>query len=113
MNIQPKIGDVFYFFEENHRVYDKTKGSGPIYREHFRPRYIVGQEKQSWLVSRNADGKFPSKISKQHFLKKHYTAQQVDDRCWEEQHRYRICDLVNRCTIDELKQIAAILGYRT
>jgi hypothetical protein len=110
-----QVGDVVYRFDRNHRVYAKAEGarfasSGPIYREHFRPAYIVGEEGRSWLVSSTPDGSHPRKIGKAKaaFL----TAEQVDADCWVNGNRHHVCALLQRCTdADTIKAVAALLGY--
>jgi hypothetical protein len=111
-----KIGDVVYSFDLNHRVYAKDPGSqfssnGPIYREHFRQKYIVGEEGRSWLVSSTPDGKYPSKVSKSKAI--FLTAAQVDADCWVDAHRHKVCDVLRSCTdADMIKTVAALIGYK-
>ena len=49
-----KIGDAFYAYDPNIRHYYDDKGvkhNGPIYIKSFKPWYVVGETKQSWLLS--------------------------------------------------------------
>jgi hypothetical protein len=111
-----QVGDVVYSFDPNRRVYPKQdgsrfSGSGPIYREHFRPLHIVGEKGRSWLISSTPDGKYPSKVgkTKASFL----TAEQVDADCWINSHRHNICNLLQNCSnADTLKAVATLLGYQ-
>lgn len=106
------IGAAVYVFDENRRVYAKGSIGGPIYREHFRPQFIVGEEKRSWLVSAHPDGKYPQKVGKVTAEKSLLTSAQVEDQCWLNSNRYRLARRVEMCAdVGTLKAIAATLGY--
>lgn len=105
-----KIGDKVWRFDPNRRVYPKDKAisGGPIYAEHFWQDTIVGETSRSWLVGgRDWDQikvpkKNPTGI---------YTDEQKEAEIWEHDHRYRIVKMVQRCTPEQLKQIAKLIGY--
>lgn len=76
-----KIGDTVYKFDINYRVYDKPGMNGRvIYREHFRPRRIVGETKFSWLTDRDEKikKKAPTPLERGGF----YSAEEVEDDVW-------------------------------
>lgn len=107
-----KIGDTVYTFDVNRRVYERDeKGKsygGPIYREHWRPWLIVGEEKRSWLVTYGEGGR-PQKMAKPQFK----TEAEVADACWMNDHRYRLSETLQRCgDVALLRQIAALIGYK-
>ena len=113
----PQVGDVFYTFDINRRVYERDASgranSGLIYREHFSPVYFVGIEKKSWLVTSGAPGTAGNQYLTYKVLpKKLYTPQQVDDAVWQNQHRYRISQAIQRCDVLTLKQVAGLIGYQ-
>lgn len=116
MTSGPKIGDTVYQFDVNRRVYKKDAAGhstgGPIYREHFRPYVIVGEDKRSWILDtpeRSWAGEpFPGKVAKAKVL----TADEMDADCWRHDHRYQLSQAISRCNdVAILKQIAALVGY--
>jgi hypothetical protein len=129
---QLKIGDSVWIFDSNHRVYPKPEpghsyaGGGPIYREHWRERFIIGETSRSWLIGYRRDGTpvhsrikvaktlpgsihcsgrgyGPSKIA--------YSWTEVEADVWAHGHRYPIVRMVERCDGETLKQVAALIGY--
>lgn len=109
-----RIGDTVYTFDVNRRVYKRdasghAKG-GPIYREHFWPWKIVGEEKRSWLLSQYSDGKWPTKMGKGNPAL--LTERQVSDRCWIHDHRMCLARLVGDCRdASVLRAVANAIGY--
>lgn len=106
-----KIGDTVYTFDVNRRVYARDEQGkphgGPIYREHWRPWLIVGEEKRSWIVA-YPDGTYPRKVSKTSFK----TETEVADACWLEVTRYRFSEAVRKCNnVDLLRRAAAVIGF--
>jgi hypothetical protein len=84
---------------------------GPIYREHFYPHKIVGEEARSWLVA-YMDGRAPWKVNKAKVASSWFTVEQMEADIWMDTHGHRIRSLVDRCRDpDKLRQIAAIVGY--
>jgi hypothetical protein len=111
-----EIGDVVYIFDINNRVYrldEKGRSSGgPIYRGHFIPYLIVGEDKRSWILSSKAwDGRgvpWPGKTAKSKVL----TEAEVEARCWINDHSRGLAETVRRCeNIETLKRIAELVGY--
>ena len=113
------IGDTVYRFDGNRRVYrdrSASGGGGPIYREHFEPLKIVGENNKSWLVDRG--WKIDKKTGKgnaasfQFGGRGFFTAEQMEDDIWDHEHRHKIVDAIQReISVGQLKQVAAIIGY--
>ena len=114
-----KIGDTLYRFDGNRRVYrdrSPSGGGGPIYREHFEPLKIEGENRLSWVL----DGGW--KVNKKSLKgeaasfsyggRGFFTAEQMEDDIWQHDHRYRIRDLFDRCSPEQLREIAKLLDYQ-
>lgn len=109
-----KVGDRVWEFDINKRVYAPGAQRGPIFAEHFRERWIVGEEGRSWLVSTDRRGTWgKEKIGKHHLAKRHhYTDAEREAMIWANDHRYKLVRRLERCTdLATLKAIAEILGY--
>lgn len=114
-----KIGDTLWHFDGNRREYrkgDKFGGSGPIYSKHFAPYRIVGETERSWLVGEHGKVKVNKKTLEsavQYSLaaRGYFTESAMQDDIWSHAHRPHIINLVRRCTPEQLRQIAAIVGY--
>ncbi len=110
-----KIGDTIYRFDINRRVYrDRTPGSfgggAPIYSEHFEPLKIIGESKASWLLEhRQSVGK--RVLAFNGYPRKFFTAEQMDDDIWANEHRYNIKERLTRVSVEQLRKVAAIIGY--
>jgi len=86
------------------------KGGSPIYAKHFVEVEIVSQTKRSWIIDYGGWGrglKYPKKDPKGL-----YTYEQMQDKIWAHHHRYRIERMVRGCSVEQLKDIAKILGYK-
>ena len=112
-----KIGDTLYRFDGNRRVYrdrSASGGGGPIYREHFEPLKIVGENKVSWLLERGwkANKKSLSSAKAMEYGGRgFFTADGMEYDIWQHDHRYKIRVLFDQCSPEKLKQIASILEY--
>lgn len=104
------IGKTVWRFDRNHRVYDKGKITGPIYREHWVPIVIFGETSRSWLAGYEFDPyKIPKKGPHHPFA---LSEQEVEDDCWRQEHRYSISRQVERVTdVEILRKIAALVGW--
>jgi hypothetical protein len=111
------IGKTVWRFDEYHRVYRKDENGlatgGPIYREHWQPIVVFGENRRSWLAGYE---RYPYKIPK---TGPHpgfaLTEQELDDACWASEHRYRVYRAVEsrmHDDLDFLKQIAAMVDYK-
>lgn len=105
-----QVGDTVWVFSQNHRVYHRDSNGkcfgGPIYREHFVQRTIVGETTKSWLL---VDG---TKISKK-TLEGIYTDQQKEDSTWDHDTRFEIVDKIrygDSVSVQQLREIAKIIG---
>lgn len=110
-----KVGDKVFVFDSNYRVYDRSDGKpfgGPVYREHFRERVILGETSRSWLVgyegwSLTSCTKHPKKGRTAL-----YTLEQIAEEEYRHYNAHRIADRVQHADYAVLKQIAALLGYK-
>lgn len=119
MSEEIKVGDTLWRFDSNHRQYDKPGPGGRIvYRSHFVPEVITGETKMSWLVQWYQ--RVVWKINKKTLAtamqngysgSQFYTAQGVEDDIWRNEHRCKIEGMMRGASIDQLRQIGAILGY--
>lgn len=116
-----QIGDLVYVFDSNHRVYPEKKpgetySNGPIYREHFQPRRIIGQTTQSWLVgfkddnAQDVNNRYVTKHKKKE--NRLYTAEQVNEQVYIHDHGYKIQDAVRHADYATLRKIAELLNYK-
>lgn len=118
-----RVGSTVWVFDQNHRVYPPTpKGrlcsDGPIYREHWVARQIVGDNKATWLL--NGGHKVPKRKDpdaihlktrgRDRNLRVAVSLQEVDDDCWANDRRRDVVRAVERCDIAALRQIAGLLG---
>lgn len=112
-----KVGDIVYIFDHNHRVYpeDRSLGSGPIYREHFVKRQIVGETTRSWLVSfegSKPDSRCVTKHAKKELRNGLYTLEQIDEEVYMHENRYHIAQAVHHVDYATLKKIAELINYK-
>jgi hypothetical protein len=111
-----KIGDTIYRFDLNRRAYPKDGGIGcsPIYREHFEPLKIIGENKVSWLLERSwkaSKKDLSCARAPQYGGRGFFTAEGMEEDIWRHDHRHHIQRLFDQATPAQLKQIADILGY--
>ena len=105
------IGDTVWVFDQNRRVYERDKNGrsygGPIWREHWVLRIVVNETSRSWLLS--CGTKVPKKGEARCFV---YSEAELDDRCFVNDHAFRIGNDV-KYTKDpaKLRAIAEIIGY--
>ena len=112
-----KVGDKVYTYNENRRVYpeDKTISSGPIYREHFELKEIVGETTQSWIVGYpgwSADSRACSKHKKKADHPSLFSKAEVEEEVYMHDHAYKIANLVHHANYKTLKAIANLIGYK-
>jgi hypothetical protein len=101
------VGKVVFQRDENERVYrkpDALGGGGSIERYHYVPRLVESETKISWVLHTG------HKVSKKdpRFV---YGIADVEDEIWKRRHRWRIESALVGATADQLRQIAAIIGY--
>lgn len=107
-----KIGDTYFMFDINRRVYEKDEAGRPrgsaSFRGHFFSVEVKGETSRSWIV-----GHFSQKVPKKDPWSVLYTEDMIDDAEWINSHKYRISQDVLRVKDgDKLRQIAAIIGYK-
>lgn len=112
-----KIGDTVFVFESERRSRDDDTAE-ERYRRRFVEKTIAGETKQSWLVG---EGYRQVKVSKktmtysngsglqpgQVWTTKEAVEDEIFRMCW----CHRIGDRVKYATAEQLKQIAAIVGW--
>lgn len=104
-----QVGDTIWIFDANHRVYEKTGGGGPIFREYFRPTPIFAETTRSWLISdRGRERKIDKKT-----LSGIWTSQQsVDEYVWIHDNAYFLGEHIRQLKdYTLLKQIAELTNY--
>ena len=115
-DITPKVGDSIWVFDINHREYRRDangrSAGGPIWRKHWVERRIVGETSRSFDLGYY--GKCPKKrdaTDKHTFA---FSIAEIDQIEWAEEHGREIARLVQygRFSIEQLKQIAEIIGYK-
>jgi hypothetical protein len=122
-----KIGDPVWIYDSNRRVYqsdDKGRSYGiPIYREHWREHFIIGETRVSWIVSMGRDFKpgerpwcevkIPKKPTDAKRTGIAYSADELAAHCWMNDHRYSLMRKIEYCTDPAtLRKIADLIGYR-
>jgi hypothetical protein len=108
-----KVGDILYNFDGNRRSYQPGLGGAPIYEKHFNSETIVGETKVSWLL-----GYAGVKVNKKtldsvlHYADRGYfTKSGMEADIWFNEHRYKIVREVERAGLEQLREIARIVGY--
>lgn len=108
-----KVGDILFNFDGNRRAYQPGLGGAPIYERHFNPETIVGETKVSWLL-----GYAKVKVNKKtldsalHYADRGYfTKSGMEADIWSHDHRYKIVRAVERAGLEQLQEIARIIGY--
>lgn len=100
------IGSTVWMFDQNRRIY-KDNRSGPIYREYWRPIKITSETTRSWITERG--NKIPKKGEHNGYC---FTEQEVNDKSWVEDNRYKIAEAVNWMRdVETLRAVAKLAGY--
>jgi hypothetical protein len=105
-----------WVFDINRRVCPVTApgelplSRSPIYREKWVKHEIIGETTRSWLIGST---RWPVKVPKRGanprlFL---FDEKDVDDNVWAKDHRYRIKQLIQTLSPDQLRQVAELIGY--
>jgi len=106
-----KIGDRFFIFNENRRVYKRDDTGkaigGPTFRGHFEPVTIDGETSRSWVIQKGW-----KKVPKSDPFSVLHTEEMIDEREFVAVHSYHIGEVVRRTKdADTLRKIAEIIGY--
>ena len=97
-----------WIFDRNRRVYGENKYS-PIWREHWRKLEITGETSRSWLAgSGYGQLKIPKKGPPNRNVA--WSEAEIDSLEWDNETRHKIIRAVSYCTVDQLIQIAQIVG---
>lgn len=107
------IGSTVWIFDANHRVYNRPENGGlasggPIWREHWRPRRIIGETPRSWLLEGWRNEKVPKKGGKGIA----FSEGELDRLEFINNHAYKISDAVRWVRdFDALVKVAKLVGY--
>jgi hypothetical protein len=101
-----KVGDMYFIFDENNRVYATNSCGGPIYQKHFVPVKVISETSRSWITDR-----YGIKVPKANPWNRLFTQHMVDDAVWVYENRVRIADKVIVLRGPLLRQVAEIIGY--
>lgn len=114
-----KVGATVWVFDVDRRIYPKPEAGrtwasgGPIYREHFVPRLVVGETSRSWILScrTKVDKKtLESARDSRGYRKRIYNEAQVDDACFLNDERRRISeDVAGSTDVGLLRRIDELL----
>lgn len=98
-----------WVFDQNRRVYPKDGNGGPIPREHWRKRKVVGETSRSWVLEYGT--KVPKKNPHWGFL---FSETELDEWCWDKENRYKITVWINDRAVNTatLRKVADLIGYR-
>lgn len=98
-----------WIFDENRRVYAKQDGltGRPIWREHWGKHAVVSETSKSWVLSNGR--KIPKSQKPTSTIA--FSEQEIDELEWAKVHMWKIRDRVERASPEELKRIAAIVGF--
>lgn len=114
-----KIGSQIWRFDVNRRVYTKENGHGPVWREHWRPMWIIGETRVSWIVGHTADSAMHSgglvKLPKRTDWPQGWATSQahIDEAAWAHENRYAISQLIFRLDPEDLKAVADLIAYKS
>ncbi len=105
------IGTTLYLYEDRYR----PREGSPLERERacYRPHAITGETRGKCLAGHYAINKHTLLISERspYDARQFYTAAQDADRLWDGPYRRAIVRLVERASIDQLRAVAAAIGY--
>jgi hypothetical protein len=108
----PKVGDTIWIFDANRRTYAKdARGcsvGGPIWREHWRPEKITGENSRSWVIGIWDKTKIPKK-GPWHGVA--FSQAEIERAAFVHDHAYKIAEAVRRLGYDDLIKVAEIVGY--
>jgi hypothetical protein len=106
-----KVGDIVWFFDDNHRVYETDKNGlshgGPIWRKKWKPCKVLGETTRSFVLEYGQ--KIPKK-NKPNGLA--YSEQELNEKFFVHENAYKIgCAVKTVKDAEKLKLIAKIIGY--
>ena len=106
-----KVGDKFFTFDDNRRVYNRDENGrafgGPTFRGHFVEVEIARETRVSWVLKYCG-----TKVPKRDPWSVLYTPKMIDDAEWVDNHAISLGEHVRRCRdVDTLREVAALVGY--
>jgi hypothetical protein len=113
-----KVGDTIYQFDVNRRRYEGSGLSAKIiYKEHFTSSVITGETKQSWLVKEYGRETRVNKAAMQSSNGRYspsqwYTEEGMKDNIWWHDNYYKLESVLRGCSVEQLKKIAELIGYK-
>jgi hypothetical protein len=112
-----EVGKKVWVFDINRRVYQDEEGNkttAPWYRGHFVEKYVIGENKTSWILGSTPDCSIErgKKYAKADAHRTIITSEEeIDQRCWVKGNAYKLSELVIRCNdYETLKAIESLLG---
>jgi len=126
MSEKIKVGSEFWAFDGNRRIYAEVppgvyRGM-PIYAEKYYPVVVPGETSRSWIIAApRADYELFKVPKKDPFREKRgeslahpmiFTDKVKEDDVWVEGHRHRITESLQSASVDQLRQVAAIIGLK-
>lgn len=113
MTEENKPFPVLWWFDVNHRVYQKDgiKYNSPIYEEHFRPIEIIGENQKEYLCSYGTVNK-KSRMYKRGRTDsfKTYTDEEKDDLSFATTYKYKASEAVRNLSVDNLRKLVEFLA---
>lgn len=104
------IGSTVWLFDENRRVYTRggSVGRGPIWREHWAPRKIVGETSRSWVTEYG--DKVPKRGCDPRCVA--FSRDEIERQAYIHENAHKIGEAV-RCIGDYelLRKVAELIGY--
>lgn len=104
------IGTTLYLYDDRYRA-----GETPLERERacYRPHVITGETRGKWLTRHGEINKRTLLISERspYGARQFYTVTQVEDRLWDSVHRRALVRLIECASVDQLRAVAAAVGY--
>lgn len=110
------IGSKIWGFDSNRRKYGKDR-SRPIWREHWKEFYVVGENRVSWLLGFKPGGESWTKCPKKrqvHQLREWaFSEAEIDEQEWDQKHRWKVMDLATRqLTTAQVRAVAEMIGFK-
>lgn len=97
------IGKVIYIYDLNRCIY---RDGRCIEKEHWEPVVIEGETKVSWVLRHGR------KIPKKGVRGVCFTEEERDKEVWLVENRFKISEMVRSLSYDDLRAVAAIVGYQ-
>jgi hypothetical protein len=112
------IGSKIWRFDSNRRVYG-TDRSRPIWREHWAPYYVVGENRVSWLLAAKLGGdpswnkvKCPKKRDAGQLRAWAFSEAEIDEQEWDQKHRWKVMQRAEReLTTAQVREVAKMIGF--